>query len=86
MGRSIHVRFSGGSRPRPPLVELTPAVATLRRHLTVLRDGTRAAIKANVSLARAVTSVDFAERGRWTLFDDYHGHNVTQAYKELEWE
>ena len=27
-----------------------------------------------------------SERGKWALFDDYHGHNVTQAYKELEWE
>ena len=26
------------------------------------------------------------ERSRWALFDDYNGRNVTEAYKELEWE
>jgi hypothetical protein len=27
-----------------------------------------------------------SERGKWKLFDDYQGHNVTQAFKEVEWE
>jgi hypothetical protein len=33
-----------------------------------------------------VQTVGKSERGRWKLFDAYHGHNVTQAFKELEWE
>ena len=70
----------------PVLVDLVPAVADLTRYLTILRDETRAAIAANVGIQAAVATVGRSERGRWTLFDEYHGHNVTQAYKELEWE
>jgi hypothetical protein len=33
-----------------------------------------------------VARVGAGERGRWSLFEEYHGRNVTQAYKELEWE
>jgi hypothetical protein len=33
-----------------------------------------------------VNVVGRSERDRWALFDDYHGGNVTQAFKELEWE
>jgi hypothetical protein len=39
-----------------------------------------------VEIEAAVSVVGQSERNRWTLFDDYHGRNVTQAYKELEWE
>ena len=64
-----------------------PAAATdLRRYLGTLIDETRRAIQANIGIAAAVAEVGRSERGRWTLFDDYHGRNVTQAYKELEWE
>ena len=31
-------------------------------------------------------TVALSERDKWTLFDDYNGHNVTRAYKELEWD
>ena len=34
----------------------------------------------------AVQTIGQSERGKWQLFDDYHGHNITQAFKELEWE
>ena len=34
----------------------------------------------------AVATVGQSERGRWALFDDYNGRNVTAAFKELEWE
>jgi hypothetical protein len=39
-----------------------------------------------VTIEEAVNVVGQSERGKWALFDDYHGRNVTQAYKELEWE
>jgi quinoprotein relay system zinc metallohydrolase 2 len=58
----------------------------LERYLQVLLRGTRAAIKKGVEIDAAAKSVALSERGRWVLFDDYNGHNVLQAFKELEWE
>jgi quinoprotein relay system zinc metallohydrolase 2 len=60
--------------------------ADLERYLGVLAAGTRAALAKNLDLDAAVQTVGESERGRWKLFDAYHGHNVTQAFKELEWE
>ena len=51
----------------------------------LLRD-TQRAISKGTDLEAAVGTVAQSERPRWKLFDDYNGHNVTQAYKELEWE
>ena len=62
------------------------AVADLTRYLTALRDGTRQAIAAGVSISDAVHRVAQSERSRWALFDDHHARNVIQAYKVLEWE
>ena len=70
----------------PALVDPAPAIADLRRYLTTLRDDVRAAIAAGRPIAATIETAAAAERGRWALFDDYHGRNVTQAYKELEWE
>lgn len=70
----------------PPVVDWPAAAADLRRYLTVLLEETRRAVAANVGIDRAVETVGAGERGRWALFDDYHGRNVTRAYKELEWE
>jgi hypothetical protein len=39
-----------------------------------------------MDIAAAPETVAQSERKNWTLFDEYHGHNVTRAYKELEWE
>ena len=47
---------------------------------------TRAAVKRGMEISDAVASVGLSERGKWKLFDDYQGHNVTQAFKEVEWE
>jgi hypothetical protein len=47
---------------------------------------TRAAVKQGIEIGKAVATVGQSERGRWKLFDDYQGHNVTQAFKEVEWE
>jgi quinoprotein relay system zinc metallohydrolase 2 len=70
----------------PALVEPASAIAPLRRYLTTLRDDVRAAIAGGRTLADATATAGLSERGNWALFDDYNGRNVTQAYKELEWE
>jgi quinoprotein relay system zinc metallohydrolase 2 len=70
----------------PAVVDLAPAVADLTRYLTALRDETRQAIAAGVSIGEAARRVGQSERSRWALFDDYNARNVIQAYKELEWE
>ena len=70
----------------PTIVDLGPALQDLTRYLSALRDETRAAIAAGKTIADALASVARSERGRWALFDDYNPRNVTEAYKELEWE
>jgi quinoprotein relay system zinc metallohydrolase 2 len=70
----------------PTLVEPAPAIAALRRYLTTLRDDVRSAIAEGRSITEATETAAASERGDWALFDDYNGRNVTQAYKELEWE
>ncbi|TWG97332.1 quinoprotein relay system zinc metallohydrolase 2 [Mesorhizobium sp. J18] len=70
----------------PAAAEAAPAIADLERYLATLRDETREAIDNGMTIDEAVETVAQSERDRWTLFDDYNGRNVTQAYKELEWE
>ena len=70
----------------PTRVELEPAIGDLARYLTALRDETRRAIAADTPIEKAVQTVAQGETDRWTLFETYHGRNVTQAYQELEWE
>lgn len=70
----------------PTLVKLAPKLDALERYLGRLRDDTRAAIARGVPIEAAADMVAPSERERWVLFDDYHGRNVIQAYKELEWE
>ncbi|WP_158807495.1 quinoprotein relay system zinc metallohydrolase 2 [Beijerinckia sp. L45] len=70
----------------PTSVDFAGTSADLVRYLTVLRDGVRAEIKKNGSIETAIKTVGQDEKSRWLLFDDYNARNVTQAYKELEWE
>ena len=70
----------------PVVVDFAPAMADLTRYLSVLRDETRKAIAAGVSIGDAVQTVAQTEKSRWALFDDYNERNVIGAYKELEWE
>ncbi|MGH7159086.1 MAG: quinoprotein relay system zinc metallohydrolase 2, partial [Acetobacteraceae bacterium] len=70
----------------PVAVDWAPSVSTLRRYLTLLRDQTRDAVRRGVGIAEAVKTVARSEVGDWVLFDDYNGWNVTEAYRELEWE
>jgi hypothetical protein len=70
----------------PASVDWPSSAAGLERYLNTLLTETRAAIARGVTIEEAVNVVGESERGRWALFDDYHGRNVTQAYKEIEWE
>ncbi len=70
----------------PASVDWPSSAAGLERYLNTLLTETRAAIARGVTIEEAVNVVGQTERGKWALFDDYHGRNVTQAYKELEWE
>jgi quinoprotein relay system zinc metallohydrolase 2 len=64
-----------------------PAASTdLDRYLDVVLRETRVAVKRGLEISDAVATVGQSERGKWKLFDDYHGHNVTRAFKEVEWE
>jgi quinoprotein relay system zinc metallohydrolase 2 len=70
----------------PTSVDWPSGASDLERYLGTLLRETREAIAKGMDLEAAVGSVAQSERSRWTLFDDYNGHNVTQAFKELEWE
>ena len=70
----------------PASVEWPQGCRDLERYLGVLLRETRAAVKQGLEIDAAVKTVALSERGRWSLFDDYNGHNVIQAFKELEWE
>jgi quinoprotein relay system zinc metallohydrolase 2 len=70
----------------PAIVDFAPATAELTRYLAIVRDETRKAIADGKAIEEAVETAAQSERGKWALFDDYNGRNVTQAYKELEWE
>jgi len=70
----------------PVSVDWPAGAADLERYLDVLLRETRTAVKRGLEISDAVATVGQSERGKWKLFDDYQGHNVTQAFKEVEWE
>jgi quinoprotein relay system zinc metallohydrolase 2 len=70
----------------PTSVDWPSGVQDLERYLGILLRETKEAIAKGMDLEAAVSRVAQGERSRWTLFDDYNGHNVTLAFKELEWE
>ncbi len=57
-----------------------------QRYLVAVRDGVKAAIKAHRTIGQAAMEVAPDERGQWLLFDEFHAHNVTVAFTELEWD
>jgi hypothetical protein len=70
----------------PASVDWPSGAQSLERYLNILLRETRQAIKQGIGIDEAAKMVARSERSQWQLFDDYNGHNVTQAYKELEWE
>jgi quinoprotein relay system zinc metallohydrolase 2 len=70
----------------PTSVDWPLGCRDLERYLGVLLRETRAAIKKGRDIDTAVKTVGLSEHDRWVLFEDYNGHNVIQAFKELEWE
>jgi quinoprotein relay system zinc metallohydrolase 2 len=70
----------------PAQVSWPSGAADLERYLDVLLRETRQAVAKGMEIGEAVQTVAQSERGKWALFDEYHGHNVTKAFKELEWE
>ena len=70
----------------PVRVNFASAASKLQQYLETLLRETRQAIANGVDIGAAPEIVGQSERKNWTLFDEYHGHNVTQAFKELEWE
>jgi quinoprotein relay system zinc metallohydrolase 2 len=70
----------------PASVDWPAGSADLERYLNVLLRETRDALAKGLEIDAAVETVARSERTHWKLFDAYHGHNVTQAFKELEWE
>jgi quinoprotein relay system zinc metallohydrolase 2 len=70
----------------PTGVDWPSASRDLERYLSTLQRETRQAIAKGVDIDQAAKTVALSERDQWKLFDDYNGHNVTRAYKELEWE
>ena len=70
----------------PLTVDFPSACEKLLRYLKILRDGVRAEIDRNGTIERAIETVALSEKDRWTLFDDYNRRNITEAYRELEWQ
>jgi quinoprotein relay system zinc metallohydrolase 2 len=70
----------------PTSVNWSTGANDLERYLGILLRETQGAIAKGVDLESAVGTVAQSERSKWKLFDAYNGHNVTQAFKELEWE
>jgi quinoprotein relay system zinc metallohydrolase 2 len=70
----------------PTSVDWPSASRDLERYLGMLERETRQAIAKGIDIGQATKTVALSERSRWKLFDDYNGHNVTRAYKELEWD
>jgi len=70
----------------PPVVPWPAAAADEERYFKTLASEIRALLAKGGDIETAVATVGLGERGRWQLFDDYNGRNVTVAFKELEWE
>ena len=64
-----------------------PAVMTPQwNYLNALMVQTKAAIKAKITIMKAVDGIAAPAESSWRLTELFHRRNVTAAYAELEWE
>jgi quinoprotein relay system zinc metallohydrolase 2 len=70
----------------PASVPWPQGQADERRYLSVLAHDVRRAVAAGKDIDVVPAEAAQSERGSWALFDAYNGHNVTVAYKELQWD
>jgi len=70
-----------------PIVRNWPDSLQAEKHyLQTLATVIRAKIKQGVYLEDVLNNFDYANKGQWQLFDDFHKKNISSAYAELEWE
>jgi len=62
------------------------AILAEQRYLETIARDVRAMIKDGKTIDEAIASAGQTERGKWQLFDEHNGMNVTAAFTELEWE
>jgi quinoprotein relay system zinc metallohydrolase 2 len=70
----------------PVSKDIPAAFAPERRYLQVLVDGVRAEIAEGKPIDDATAHVGQSEAANWALFGTANAHNVSIAYRELEWE
>ncbi len=69
-----------------PAVPWPEAGSDTQRYLLILRDEIRTWLKGREDLADAQAQIGYSEKGKWSLFEQYHRRNVAAAFAELEWE
>jgi quinoprotein relay system zinc metallohydrolase 2 len=65
--------------------DLDRAIAPERRYLQALVDGVNKELEAGKSIDDAILHVGISEKPNWKLWETAHAHNVSLAYRELEW-
>jgi len=70
----------------PKSMQWPDAILPEQRYLETIAREVRAMIEEGKTLEKAVATVGQSERGKWQLFDEHNGMNVTAAFTELEWE
>jgi quinoprotein relay system zinc metallohydrolase 2 len=70
----------------PTSVQWPGGTGDLERYLNVLLEETRRSVATGIDIEDASNNLVASERDKWVLFDAYNSRNVTEAYKELEWQ
>lgn len=70
----------------PVVTDWPESLQAEKNYLQTLLVEIRKMIKKGIFLEEAVKNVGYAEKDKWTLFDQFHKKNVTTAFAELEWE
>jgi glyoxylase-like metal-dependent hydrolase (beta-lactamase superfamily II) len=70
----------------PVVADWPLAIDAEEQYLRVLLEEIRVVLARGGTMEDATETVGRSERGRWHLFDDYHGRNIVTGFAELEWE